>query len=476
MVNVTKEFGGAPIVTRELLQILRGLACAIAFLFAAQAQSVQEVVIHRFLPFPQGANPVSAVIRDAAGNFYGTTVNGGAYDQGVVYMVSPTGQQTVLHNFTGGTDGANPYAPLARDQSGNVYGTTFAGGLAGYGVVYEIDHTGVFKVLHSFMGGVDGQNPYFGRLILDSAGNLYGTTCYGGESGAGIVFELSPTGAETILYSFTGGTDGSNPLAGVVRDGAGNLYGTTYYGGHPSVEIYYTYGTIFKLDAAGTESVLWNFSQCGGCAESAYNPSSDLIYINGNLYGTTSGGSLLWSFDVTGTAGFSRMLPGVGELQLAGGLALDAQGNLYATFSGSFNEFPPIVTAGGVYKLSRDGTAAAVYTFSGGADGGSPHESVTVDAEGNIYGTASAGGSANVGVLYKITPAGQESVLYNFPQTDGSNPYGGLIADGQGNLYGTTSNGGANGQGSVFEINSTGLETVLYAFQGGQTAQIPTPA
>jgi uncharacterized repeat protein (TIGR03803 family) len=185
--------------------------------------------------------PAAGVIQDVAGNLYGTTPFGGAFGWGVVFKVDPTGHETVLYTFAGGADGGQPFGGLIEDAAGNLYGTTYDGGLhtpnlldcgAGCGVVYELDPTGHETVLYSFTGGADGASPVAG-VIQDAAGNLYGTASEGGvisEScfanlGCGVVLKLDPTGHETVLYTFTGGADGSHPNAGVIRDAAGNSTG-----------------------------------------------------------------------------------------------------------------------------------------------------------------------------------------------------------------------------------------------------------
>jgi len=157
----------------------------------------------------------------------------------VVFKLGPAGQETVLYTFTGGADGSNP-ANLIRDPSGNLYGTTVLGGSAGAGVVYELDTADQYTVLYSFTGGADGGFPVAG-VIRDSAGNLYGTTYYGGTANAGVVYKLDPAGNETVLHSFTGGADGGSPNAGVIGDAAGKLYGTTQSGGKSNS------GVVFEL-------------------------------------------------------------------------------------------------------------------------------------------------------------------------------------------------------------------------------------
>ena len=185
---------------------------------------------------------------DSAGNLYGST-QGGAHGCGAVYKVNHSGKGTVLYTFTCGTDGGYPgiLAGVILDASGNVYGTTSSGGESNAGVVYKVDTGGHETVLYSFKGLTDGSSPS-GPLIRDAAGNFLGTTRSGGASGAGTIYKLDPNGNETILYSFTGGTDGADPCAGVIRDTAGNLYGTTQSGGKDND------GVVFKLtNAAAAE-------------------------------------------------------------------------------------------------------------------------------------------------------------------------------------------------------------------------------
>jgi len=190
------------------------------------------------------------------------------YSGGVLFKLDTASQYKVLHSFTGGADGGQPNAVI-RDPAGNLYGTTYAGGLTGgcgaspgCGVVFKLDPAGRAKVLYSFTGGTDGGNPGAG-VIRDSAGNLYGSTSGGGDHtapctyGCGVVFKLDPAGQETVLYSFTDGADGGFPQAGVIRDSTGNLYGTTYYGG--SAGGFSGGGVVYKVEPAGQETVLYTF-------------------------------------------------------------------------------------------------------------------------------------------------------------------------------------------------------------------------
>jgi uncharacterized repeat protein (TIGR03803 family) len=336
-----------------------------------------ETVLHSFAGGPtDGSESFSGLIRDTAGNLYGTLFSGGAHGSGVVFKLSPSGAETVLHSFTGGADGGYPAAPLVQDAAGNLYGTTTGGGAvpgsAEGGVVFELIRCASapsgydFKVLYSFTGA-DGSYPT-GALIRDSAGNLYGTTDVGGATstchpthGCGVVFKLSPTGTETVLHSFAG-PDGANPFrAGLARDAAGNLYGTTQNGGAASSACansgFGTCGVVFKLSPAGTETVLHTFT---GGADGA-NPLA--------------------------------------------GLVRDAAGNLYGTASdGGAACFDNAITCGVVFKLSPTGAETVLHTFTGGADGGQPEAGLIQDLTGNLYGTTVFGGAYGLGVVFKLTP------------------------------------------------------------------------
>jgi uncharacterized repeat protein (TIGR03803 family) len=235
------------------------------------------------------------LVRDAAGNLYGTTQYGGTNGGfGTVFKLDAAGKLTLLHSFAGTPDGEDPYAGLLRDKLGNLYGTTQYGGTGGgFGTVFKLDAAGKLTLLHSFSGTPDGENPLAG-LLRDGAGNLYGTTKYGGTGGGyGTVFKLSAKGKLILLYSFTGTPDGENPYARLIRDASGNLYGTTFYGGTSG------YGTVFKLDTAGKLTILHSFNS----APDGANPLGGLILDKaGNLYGTTSdGGDLSCGFSGCGT-------------------------------------------------------------------------------------------------------------------------------------------------------------------------------
>ena len=357
-------------------------------------------------------------------------------------VLATTMAHAQMYSFPGAPNGANPWASLVRDKQGNVYGTTEGGGInggcggsCGLGTVFKLDANGEETALYAFTGGGDGGVPEAG-LVLDARGNLYGTTVNGGASGNGVVFKVEPSGKESVLHSFTGGADGAAPQAGLLLDDEGNLYGTAPGGGSGS-------GTVFKLDANGNETVLHSFT---GAPDGAGPVASLVRDKQGNLYGTTLGG-------------------------------------------GTFGR-------GTVFKLDPTGNETVLYSFTGGADGGSPYAGLVRDDHGNLYGTTFYGGNPacdsvnswnGCGTVYKIGTTGQETVLHSFTGLvasttgDGANPYGGLVRDEQGNLFGTTFLGGNSncgvyslpGCGTVFMVDTMGEEVVLYAFPGGTNGLNP---
>ncbi len=300
--------------------------------------SGKETILYNFTGV--GGGGAVGLIGDKAGNLYGATSSGGTYGAGVVFKLDTAGKETVLHSFTRGADGANPSAGVIRDSAGNLYGTTPYGGtktgscvVTGCGVVFKLDPSGNETVLFGFAGGADGGSPGSG-VIRDSAGNLYGTTTYGGY-GYGVVFRLDTTGKETVLYSFTGGTDGAIPSAGVIRDSAGNLYGTTGQGGIPGVCAGIQpgpCGVVFKLDPTGKQTVLHSFT--GGTDGSL--PGGGLIRdLAGNLYGTTSSGGtgygVVFKLDPTGKETVLYSFTGKADGATPSRVVRDSVGNLYGT-------------------------------------------------------------------------------------------------------------------------------------------------
>jgi len=385
-----------------------GLGFAMAVIMAPPVQAQTFSIVHDFTGGSDGGAPFAGFTVDEAGNLYGTASHGGTTEYGVVFTINPRGVETVLHNFVGGTDGANPEGSLVRDAAGNLYGTTIAGGASGAGTIFKLTAERKETVLYSFTGKTDGAKPVAG-LIFDALGNLYGTTTAGGTGGNGTVFKLGKKAgrwAEQVLHSFGPGTDGTTPVAGVTLDAAGNLYGTTSAGGA------YGYGTIFKLKrskSGWTESILHNFQNGSDGAV----PYAGLVFDrSGNLYGAAAEGGT--GADVGGTVFELRpsngnwtftvlySLPGWDISGTFRNMLLDAHGNLYATThcDGAYE-------SGTVYKLTRSGGTWAytsLYVFTGGSDGQYSFSNLVFDKQGNLYGTTNVGGANNFGVVFKIAP------------------------------------------------------------------------
>jgi len=284
----------------------------------------KETILHNFGASAGGWFPSGTLLRDSAGNFYGTTVEGGdlaCHDGGgtgcgVVFKLNTAGKETVLHTFSG-ADGAVPTAGLVADNLGNLYGTTVAGGdltcpsgdpaLVGCGVVFKLDSTGRETVLHRFTGSVGGGYPV--SLLRDTAGNLYGMTHSGGSTvcpgGCGLVFKLTTTGTETVLHRFIG-VDGRAPFGGLLRDAAGNLYGTTSFGGQACSKAPAGCGVVFKLDAKGKETVIHRLT---GGADGWYPVAGLFQDAAGNVYGTTSYGGRLTCSNGTGCGVIFKLIP-----------------------------------------------------------------------------------------------------------------------------------------------------------------------
>jgi len=311
------------------------------------------------------------------------------------------GHEKVLYNFTGGGDGNDPDSRLVMDADGNLYGTTFDGGDFNAGTVFKLRPNGVQSVLYSFTGGKDGGFPT-GDLILETDnGGLVGTTQAGGDHNVGTVFTVDPNGSgETVDYSFTGGSDGANPVGGLVEDGTFDLYGTTKNGGDSG------FGTVFKITSKGKEKVLHSFD---GGNDGRFPTSGVAIAFDGTLYGTTPGGGQ----NIAGT----------------------------------------------LYSMNKKGKLKVLHAFTGGSDGGNPVGVPLPGGAGEVYGVTFMGGAgdASVGTVYKLSPGGKEKVLHSFDAdvdiTDGFHPSAGLIVDAGGTLYGVTATGGTSNAGTVFRLN-----------------------
>jgi uncharacterized repeat protein (TIGR03803 family) len=353
-------------------------------------------VLHSFQAGLDGDGPWGGVALDRQGNLYGTTWAAGRYRNGVVYKINVSGEEKVLHAFEY-HQGSQPFDTPYVDANGNVYGTTEDGASAG--TVFELFKGGRLKVLHQFLHDMpgDGYHPQT-PVVQDAAGNLYGTTPYG-TAGFGTVYKIDASGVETILYNFAGAPDGNSPAAGVILDPAGNVYGTTILGGEYGFD---GFGTVFKVDASGQETVLHSFS-----GDDGEQPTAGLVRDEaGNLYGTTYEGGAYHGgvvFNISPDNTFTVLhnfgeFSGDGSLPYAG-VIRDTAGNLYGTSSAGGSYF-----AGAVYKLDPSGNVTILHSFTGGADGSFPYAGVTLDPAGNLYGTTVYGGDYGFGVVYKITP------------------------------------------------------------------------
>jgi uncharacterized repeat protein (TIGR03803 family) len=362
-----------------------------------------------------GETPYAGLVQATNGDLYGTTYGGGAYGDGTIFKVTPSGKPTTLYSFcsqTGCADGKDPWAGLVQATNGDFYGTTYGGGAYGDGTIFKITPSGILTTLYSFCaqsGCADGQLPEAG-LIQATNGDLYGTTYDGGAYRSGTVFRIAPSGALTTLYSFcsqSGCPDGWLPNTGLIQATNGDFYGTTYGGGA------YGYGgTVFKITPTGALTTLYLFCSQPLCADGENSTAGLIQATNGDCYGTTY------------------------------------EGGAYGV--------------GTVFKITPSGDLTTLYSFcskSGCADGEEPRAGLVQATDGNLYGTTYGGGSG-YGTVFKITPSGILTTLYSFCAqsgcADGTNPGAGLVQDTSGAFYGTTQTGGANNDGTVFSL-SVGL-------------------
>lgn len=379
--------------------------------------------------------------------------------------------EKVLYTFTGEGDGFEPNGALIRDSEGNLYGTTRYGGSASSvndtsccGVVFKLSNTGKFSVLHTF-NGYDGDIPV-NALVQDTSGNLYGMTTYGGkyncyDIGCGVIFKVTTSGDFTVLYNFTGGTDGDIPIAALTIDPEGNLYGTT----HDEVDG----GQVFEFTTTGELKVLHNFTQNWMVPDTIVRDSK------GNLYGTTFqggtyNGGIVFKLAPDRQETVLHNFKGEGDGAESSVLTIDAAGNLYGgTTQGGYekgnclSEFS--VGCGTVFKVAADGTFSVLLVFNN--KDGNEASGLVIGPKGDLYGTTYAGGSCNYGygcgVVFKLA-AGEHKdlVLHKFTgQSDGFYPDG-LVEDSNYNLYGASlyggdlscAQGGGGGCGVIFEITA----------------------
>ena len=379
--------------------------------------------------------------------------------------------ETVLHSFSGGSDGSNPEGALVADKAGNLYGTTSQGGSAncsaGCGTVFKltppVTRNGSWSetVLYRFTGGSDGAAPV-SDLVVDGVGNLYGTASTGGNGNAGTVFQLSPPALPggswtlTVLYQFVGGSDGKTPVAGLAFDPLGNLYGTTLFGGSTNA------GTVFQLKppitkgGAWTETVLHTF----GLGNDGLDPQAGVVLDNrGAIYGTTISGTVFkltppqWTekvlFNFTG-GGNSGSWPCALMVRQGAFYGLTKLGGSPTNAGTAFQLVP---SGGGLWSETT------LYSFTGANDGGEPCGALISDQMGDLYGTTSGNGQNIPGTVFELIPplvpsgAWTETTLHTFGgSNDGFMPLSGVIFAKGSALYGTTSAGGSSGNGTVFRV------------------------
>jgi len=364
-------------------------------------------------------------------------VNTGATSEGA----RTEGTYTALHKFQNGADGANPGAKVVLDDAGNIYGTTDFGNVHGDGTVFKLAPDGTYTRLYSFTGGADGSQPD-GAVTLMASGGMIGTTTSGGATGNGTLFKLSSKGKLKVLHDFTS-DDGSLARGNLYRDKLGNFYGTALFGGVNGD------GTVFKYGSDGTFTVLHAFNGADG----EFPEHGVVADTAGNLYGVTAFGGANDQgsvFKIDSAGNFSTVYSFTGGADggfLYGGLAIDGDGTLYgSTAGGGANN------AGTVFKLAQDGTLTTLYTFTGGTDGSSPEGDMLLVGS-KLYSTANAGGdpTCQCGVVYELTPTGKLKVLHTFTGDDGSGYSAGLTLD-NGLFYGTVQYGAVNQNGAVFSL------------------------
>jgi uncharacterized repeat protein (TIGR03803 family) len=409
-----------------------------------------------------GASPLAALVEGADGNLYGTTQLGGDHDLGTIFRMTPNGAVTILHPFAGGTDGAYPYGALILASDGNFYGTTSQGGACDCGTLFRMTPAGDVTVLHAFTGGTDGAYP-LAALTQGGDGDFYGTTSQGGGPNRGTIFRLTAAGAFNSLHAFGDG-EGRDPRAPLLEGGSGTFYGTTVSGGALDS------GTIFAVASTGEMRLLVTFGTDGAAPNGGPTRGSD-----GALFGTTSAGSrstrgngTFFRMTTGGTVSVLHAFAGPPDGSAPNGAVIQAgDARFYGTTHNGGSE-----DAGTVFSATTDGAVTVLHSFS--LSDGYPAASLLQATDGNFYGITLATPSVGSGAIFRMTPGGFYSRLYGFTGgVDGGYPIGGLIQASDRHLYGTTASGGTNDAGTVYRISLEGALTTLHAFAGGDDGFAP---
>ena len=421
--------------------------------------------------FPPRA-PFSTLALAGDGNYYGTTSDGGHSGLGTIFRITPAGALTVVIHFTGTTGpakGSAPVAGLALAADGSLYGTTSSGGATDNGTLFKMTTAGVFTTMIEFTGltgAAKGSAPTE-ELLRYTDGNFYGTTTGGGASENGTIFKMTPSGVLTTLAEFTGtggGIRGSAPASRLIGNASNVLFGTTSAGGSNNL------GVVFKITTAGSYTLLSQFTGTGGNTRGNNSSGPLAIGADANLYGTTEAGGaseLGVVFRVSQTGGAFTLLhqfDGTAGSSPAGGLLLAADGNFYGTASNGGT-----ASAGLVFKMTPAGIVSTVAEFTGvqgAAKGDAARAALSVGADGALYGTTSAGAAGNNGALFKVTTTGVFTSLGEFTNGTGWSPGEGLSLGPDGFLYLGNADGGNAGFGSIVKMNAAGATTPVVHFTG----------
>ncbi|MDQ4141976.1 MAG: Ig-like domain-containing protein, partial [Bacteroidota bacterium] len=412
----------------------------------------------------QGYRPYGDLTQGPDGNFYGMTYYGGTFDKGTVFKLTPSGTHTVLHNFNGTSRGGWPSGNLVLGNDNNFYGVTTSAGANQLGTIFKITPTGTFTLLHTFETTTGGTP--VGSLVKGKDGNFYGVTTAGGQNSVGTIYRITPNGDYKVLHNYGFDEIGDTPKRSLTLGKDGNLYGTTMNGGD------WFNGTIYKVTPGGTVSALYAFSP----TEDGARASGLMQATDGYLYGMNEiGGPQGWGV-------IYRILPNgknykklvdlagtFGGVAPRGGLVQGPDGFFYGMteWGGEYNY-------GTIFRLCSDGSYKILRSLDDVNDGGYPRGDLLLGKDGNFYGLTSHGGANRGGTYFRITPKGDFTVLYSFQNDDtGYSPWGSLLDGNDGYYYGMTNAGGELLSGVIFRVTPNGDYTVMHSFDNIKDGSSP---